>query len=255
MYYTIYKITNNITGRIYIGMHQTNYLNDGYMGSGLLLKQSFEKYGIENFSKEILYVFEDSEKMREMEAILVNEEFVNSKNTYNIQLGGVGGPKDAKQTTYYKSGEHLDNVKEAQKQAALTHKKLKEQRIKIYYEHPKLCNHCNNPIDYNKQHNVFCSSSCSATFNNTGRVTSKEQKKKTSEKLLTEKGRQHRIRKEQRKVTYIERIEHRKQMIKSFTFNRGWVTKVSKLTGIPRNKMKQWIKKHMPDTYNQAYSK
>lgn len=87
MYYTIYKITNNINNKYYIGKHQTTDLNDDYMGSGKLLKRAIIKYGIENFSKEIIFVYDNEEDMnkKEKELVIISEE------TYNLCEGGKGG--------------------------------------------------------------------------------------------------------------------------------------------------------------------
>lgn len=91
MFYTIYKITNLVNGKIYIGKHQTKDMNDGYMGSGKHLKRSIDKYGIENFTKEILFQFDNESDMNAKEAELVTEEFVKEDTNYNLCPGGQGG--------------------------------------------------------------------------------------------------------------------------------------------------------------------
>lgn len=87
MFYTIYKITNKINQKFYIGKHQTDNLNDGYMGSGKLIRRAINKYGIENFQKEILFVFDNEDDMNQKEKELV----VVSDQTYNLCPGGQGG--------------------------------------------------------------------------------------------------------------------------------------------------------------------
>jgi hypothetical protein len=89
-YYTIYKTTNLINNKIYIGLHTTNKLNDGYLGSGIFLKKAIKKYGYQNFKKEILYVFDNKKDMITKEKEIVNEEFILRKDTYNMSKGGYG---------------------------------------------------------------------------------------------------------------------------------------------------------------------
>jgi hypothetical protein len=89
MYYTIYKTTNLITNKIYIGQHITNNFDDGYLGSGKNLKHDIKKYGKENFTKEILFIFDNFDDMDNKEKELVTKEFVLREDTYNLIQGGL----------------------------------------------------------------------------------------------------------------------------------------------------------------------
>ena len=53
-YYLVYITTNLINGKFYIGVHETHNLNDGYLGSGKILRNSVYYHGKENFKREIL---------------------------------------------------------------------------------------------------------------------------------------------------------------------------------------------------------
>ena len=87
-YNYFYKITNNINQHFYYGVHCTDNLNDGYMGSGKRLHYAYKKYGMENFSKEILKFFDTIQEAYEYEAEVVTEELVHNPDCYNIQCGG-----------------------------------------------------------------------------------------------------------------------------------------------------------------------
>lgn len=91
MHYTVYRITNLINGKTYIGKHQTEELDDGYMGSGKLINRAITKHGVENFSKEILHVFDTEEEMNSKEKELVTESVCQDDSTYNLCVGGQGG--------------------------------------------------------------------------------------------------------------------------------------------------------------------
>lgn len=90
MYY-IYKITNKVNGKTYIGQHKYKKLNDSYMGSGKLIKRAIKKYGIENFEKEILYSrIQYKETVDNMEKFAISKERALGKAEYNIADGGGG---------------------------------------------------------------------------------------------------------------------------------------------------------------------
>lgn len=70
--YGIYRITNLTNGKMYIGQHTTSNLDDGYMGSGKLLKRAIAKYGRKNFRKEWLMFCEDADELNYMERVYVD---------------------------------------------------------------------------------------------------------------------------------------------------------------------------------------
>lgn len=90
-YHYFYKIENIINGFYYYGIHSTNNLNDGYMGSGRKLKRAQQIYGIENFVKTILKYFDTREECANYEALIVNEQCINDPECYNVVLGGDTG--------------------------------------------------------------------------------------------------------------------------------------------------------------------
>jgi len=87
----MYQITNKVNNKIYVGVHKTKSLDDGYMGSGKIIRRAIEKHGLTNFSKVILEHFEDSESMYAKESLVVNEEFLLREDMYNLRRGGHGG--------------------------------------------------------------------------------------------------------------------------------------------------------------------
>ena len=88
VFHYVYKIENLIDGRIYIGAHSTNDMNDGYMGSCIPLKKDIVKYGKGNFKKIILNFFNTKKKALAEEKKIVNKNFVNNDQLYNMRIGG-----------------------------------------------------------------------------------------------------------------------------------------------------------------------
>lgn len=89
-YHIIYKTTCDITKRFYYGMHSTNNLKDGYLGSGSELSRSLKKYGRENHSIETLEFLEDRKSLKKREAEILTETILHDPMCMNLAKGGGG---------------------------------------------------------------------------------------------------------------------------------------------------------------------
>ena len=87
-YHYLYKTTNLINTKFYVGMHSTSNLNDGYLGSGVYLRRSIRKYGETNFKMEILEFCDSREILIEKEKEFVNIDFISNPFCMNLMIGG-----------------------------------------------------------------------------------------------------------------------------------------------------------------------
>lgn len=86
----IYKTTNIINNKIYIGKDESN--NPNYLGSGILLNAAIKKYSRENFKKEILEICKDKNELEIREIYWISKFNTTNRNIgYNITEGGTGG--------------------------------------------------------------------------------------------------------------------------------------------------------------------
>ena len=103
MKYIVYCTTNLVNNKIYIGVHQTENPDkfDGYIGCGVKItmsstymnpKTSFQyavkKYGVKNFKRTILFIYDNAKDAYNKEKEIVNEDFIKLETNYNMTLGG-----------------------------------------------------------------------------------------------------------------------------------------------------------------------
>jgi group I intron endonuclease len=88
MFHFIYKTTNLLNSKYYIGVHSTDVIEDGYLGSGKRLVKAIKKYGKSSFSRKILEIFATRQEAMRREAEIVTESFALSNDNYNYAPGG-----------------------------------------------------------------------------------------------------------------------------------------------------------------------
>lgn len=162
-----YKITNLITNQYYIGSHKTNNLDDGYMGSGVLIKKSIAEYGLTNHQKDILGLFETREDSLDLEHKLIKEaKDCSDPLILNKSFGGYS-------FDFINSNLSFDRASFGKLASHDYAHNLRAENIEAYNTNPKLCKHCSKPLDYDRRWNDFCNSSCAASYNNTRKIYKK----------------------------------------------------------------------------------
>lgn len=88
----IYKTTNLINNKFYIGQRKGKF-NNNYLGSGTILKRAIRKYGKENFKVDILSFVNDKKELNKLEKIFIDKyrKILGRNNLYNMSDGGDGG--------------------------------------------------------------------------------------------------------------------------------------------------------------------
>jgi hypothetical protein len=134
----IYKTTNLINGKIYIGLSEKSPEDSKeYLGSGDSMKRAISKYGVKNFSKEILEEgFSDKSSLVEAEIRWISHfNSTDRKIGYNLSPGGDLNPGHMKKVIYQYSlnGELIEihpNIDSAKKKNNIRNSDLYKKKIR-----------------------------------------------------------------------------------------------------------------------------
>ena len=130
MEHFIYKTTNTLNSRFYIGMHSTTNIDDGYLGSGKRIKAEIKKYGKQNFVREILEHLPSRDALCEREAELVCPELLKNPLCLNLKNGGEGGGTREVALAAWNKPEYAAKVKSGMSKWAAENKEASSTRTK-----------------------------------------------------------------------------------------------------------------------------
>lgn len=173
-YYYIYKIVNKINQKIYIGQHRSNTLSDKYFGSGTYLRRAINKYGKENFEKEIVELCNEY-NINEREVYWILQFSSQSPNGYNLKV-----KSDNINYSWFDIHPDKEKLSKKYKQAIKTY--LQTDKAKEYYKNQSEKSKGVNNWFFGKKHTEETKKKMSDIAKLRPPV-SEETKKKKSEKL------------------------------------------------------------------------
>ena len=122
----VYCTTNTVNKKIYVGVHMTNpEYYDNYLGNGAysnkpstyehgknVFHYALKKYGPSKFIRNTIAIFDNEEEAYELEASIVNEEFLKRPDVYNMALGGKIGGQILQRIKVFQYSEDGEFIKE-----------------------------------------------------------------------------------------------------------------------------------------------
>ena len=92
MYGYVYKTTDLFNNKIYVGQHKSSEFDNTYYGSGIIIKELLNKYGMQRFNCEVLDWCKSQEELNQKEIFWINKlNCLNESVGYNIATGGAFG--------------------------------------------------------------------------------------------------------------------------------------------------------------------
>jgi hypothetical protein len=124
----VYKTTNLINGKQYIGSDSNN--NPNYLGSGTGFIKALKKYGKENFKKDIIVECSSYEEMRELEIFYIQKYNAHKSSMfYNRSDKGHGQGGGERHWNY---GKTMSEETKQKKSLSMTRKKhSKKVKVKV----------------------------------------------------------------------------------------------------------------------------
>ena len=157
-YMYVYKTTNLINGKIYIGKstRTDEYWIENYMGSGVYIQKAFKKYGKENFKKEILEWTDTEEALA-----LLERQYIRSYNSTKPVIGYNASEDSSKSisgTVWYHNPETNETIRTKTSMPS-PWVKGRSRNIKAYKH---ICKECGTEFQTRRVNSQYCSASCSS---------------------------------------------------------------------------------------------
>lgn len=250
-YHYFYKITNLINGFYYYGIHSTNDINDGYMGSGRKLKNAYKIFGKKNFVKEILKYFDSRQEASVYESLMVNEKLIHEENCYNMKIGGDYGTCIGSVLVIDENGNWLRCFKDDENYLNGKYKPFMTNMVAVFNKNKSCYEIIDKKTFYSQKENYITASVGKVTVkdknNNTLQVSLDDERYLNGELVPIWLGRKH-SESTKKKISEAHKIKQYQKGEKNSQFGTCWITK----DGINKKIKKEEIEIYILEGWNKG---